>query len=187
MTHSAPRAPRPPRTSPSWALAAAGGLSLLAACATRPLPPGDQQGGLTRAAEQPLRDLSVIRETAPEALQRAARDPYDIAGLTECKGAADEVARLDAALGPDLTPGGKTSGVTVHGLAVDLVGGAVELPYGGVVRTVTGAESRNKALRTAVLAGMVRRGFVKGRMALMSCPSPLVAVAQPAVIPRSSR
>lgn len=146
---------------------------------------------MARAATQPLRDLSVIREAAPEALQRAALTPYDTAELTDCKHARDELARLDAALGPDLAPGGKSAGVSVHGLAVDLVGGALGMPYRGLVRRVTGAETRDQALRTAVLAGMVRRGFVKGRLAMMACPPPADAVAvnsaQPAVIPPSTR
>jgi hypothetical protein len=121
---------------------------------------------------QPFRDLSLVREVAPEVLQRAAAGPYDVARIASCAAAQAEVADLDAALGPDLEPDGKASGLTVQGLAADLLGGAIGLPFRGVVRHLTGAEQRDQALRAAVLAGMVRRGFLKGRMAVTGSALP---------------
>lgn len=135
------------------------------------MPPPSSQPDFGRAIDQPLRDLSVIREQAPEVLQRAAADPYDIATTHDCAGTTAELARLDEALGPDLEPDPKSAGVSVHGLAADLIGGAIGLPFRGVVRWASGAEVRDQALRAAVLAGMVRRGFLKGRLALMNCPA----------------
>jgi hypothetical protein len=76
---------------------------------------------------QPFRDLSLVREVAPEVLQRAAAGPYDVARIASCAAAQAEVADLDAALGPDLEPDGKASGLTVQGLAADLLGGAKRL------------------------------------------------------------
>ena len=121
-----------------------------------------------RSLVQPLRDLSLIREAAPEVLVRAAAAPYSVEGVADCPEALAEIRRLDLALGPDLAPA-KAGGLSVGGLAADLVGGAVGLPFRGVVRTLSGAQAREATLRAAVLAGMVRRGFLKGRLERMGC------------------
>ncbi|MFD3262910.1 hypothetical protein [Phenylobacterium ferrooxidans] len=153
-------------------VAALVGLSLLAGCATQPMARPGSDSDLGRAAVQPLRDLSVIRETAPDVLLRAVVSPYDLAHAGDCPSLQTELRALDDALGPDLTPNGKTAGVTVDGLAADLVAGVVGLPFRGVVRWASGARSREAGLKAAVLAGMVRRGFVKGRQGLLACDVP---------------
>ena len=145
------------------------GLTLLSGCASQPMPSPDARADIGRAVAQPLRDLSLIRETAPEVLQRAAIGPYDLARARDCASLQAELAALDSALGPDLSPGGNTEGVSIGGLAVDLIAGAVGLPFRGAVRWVSGARSREAALKAAVLAGMVRREFLKGRRGLMAC------------------
>jgi len=157
-----------------------GSLALLAGCASEQMPPPDRDAGVERAVSQPIRDLSLIRDVAPPVLQRAAAGPYDAAGLEPCAAAQAEVSELDAALGPDLGSEGKASGLTVEGLAGDLVGGAIGLPFRGVVRHITGAEQRDQALRTAVLSGMVRRAYLKGRMAVAGCALPPPPQVSPA-------
>lgn len=147
-------------------------LLALGACASQPMPAPGHEEGVERAISQPLRDLSLIREVAPDVLLRAAVSPYGAASIKDCGDARAAVAELDAVLGPDLTPNAKSAGFTAEGLAGDLVGGAIGLPFRGVVRMVTGADERDKALRSAILAGMVRRGFLKGRMSAMGCPLP---------------
>lgn len=145
----------------------------LGACASQPMPKPGQEDGMSRAVQQPMRDLSIIRDRAPPALLRAVAQPYDKDEIRTCPQVIHELAELDAALGPDLKPGDKPgSGLSMGGLAADLVGGAVGLPFRGVVRQMTGAEQRDRELRAAVLAGMVRRGFLKGRLAEMSCQAP---------------
>lgn len=144
-------------------------VALLAGCATEPMPPPGEQADVSHSLGQPLRDLSLIREIAPEVLLRAAAAPYSLDGVSDCAGTQAEIQRLDLALGPDLQPAAKSEGVSVSGLAADLVSGAIGLPFRGVVRLMTGAQSREAALRAAVLAGMVRRGFLKGRLERMGC------------------
>ncbi len=164
------------RRIPALSLAA---LVLLGGCASEPMPKPGQDGGVGRAVGQPFRDLSLIRDVAPPVLQRAAIAPYAVDGLTDCPAEQAAVAELDATLGPDLSHDAKTRGFTTDGLAGDLVSGAVGLPFRGVVRVITGAEARDRALREAVLAGMVRRGFVKGRMNAQGCqpPKPVTTAA----------
>nr|QQZ49362.1 hypothetical protein JKL49_20390 [Phenylobacterium glaciei] len=59
-------------------------LILLEGCASQPMPRPDTGAGVGRAVSQPLRDLSLIQETAPEVLQRAAVSPYDLAHAVDC-------------------------------------------------------------------------------------------------------
>jgi hypothetical protein len=152
----------------------------LGACASQPMSKPGQDRGMSRAVEQPIRDLSLIREQAPPVLQHAVATPYDREHETSCASVIHELAELDDALGPDLQPRAKPgNGLSVGGLASDLVGGAIGLPFRGIVRQVTGAEERDRNLRAAVLAGMVRRGFLKGRLAEMTCEPPVVTGSLP--------
>ena len=125
----------PGRTLVAWLLA----LTLLGGCATQPMPRPDSGAGVGRAVAQPLRDLSLIRETAPEVLRRAAVAPYHLTRAQYCPSLRVELNALESALGPDLAPGGRTQGVSIGGLAVDLIAGAVGLPFRGAVRWVSRA------------------------------------------------
>lgn len=154
-------------------------LGALTACASRPMPPPQVGPDVGRSLQAPFRDLSLIREVAPEVLIRAAASPYDLTGIETCEALAAEVASLDAALGPDLKPGSQSGAASAEGLAADLVSGAVGLPFRGVLRRISGAQAREEALRAAVLAGMVRRGFLKGRAGVQGCAL-AVAAASPA-------
>lgn len=165
------------------AMRALGILALLAlgACATQPMARPGEDKGVGRAVQQPIRDLSLIREQAPPALQKAVGAPYDRAAPASCAAVVHEIAELDDALGPDIDISAKDKGgLSATGLAADLVGGAVGLPFRGILRQMTGAEQRDRELRAAVLAGMVRRGFLKGRLAEMTCePANHATGAQP--------
>ena len=59
------------------------------------------------------------------------------------------------------------------------------VPYGGVVRFVTGANKKDKALRQAVLAGYARRGFLRGVELSLKCPT--AAPATPSTPPESAK
>ena len=149
-------------------LLVAGGLAGLCACASTPLPLAADPVGA--AFQQPMRDLSLIRERAPAPLQAAVLAPYAFDGAQDCVGLTAEVAVLDGVLGPDvdaLAGGGKMA----DGLMANLIGGAFRLPYRGVVRAMTGAAHRDRAMKAAILAGMVRRGFLKGRESVVCVPA----------------
>lgn len=148
-------------------LAACAGLLLGACATTRSLPPSSQAERAGAAIEQPFRDLSLLQEVAPEALIRAAAAPYKPA--SDCAALRAEIVELDKVLGPDVDEPQPAAGST---LVADLIGGAIGLPFRGVVRQVTGAAARDRALRAGVLAGMARRGFLKGAASRMACPKP---------------
>jgi hypothetical protein len=141
----------------------------LAACATTPQPhrPPDAVGG---AISQPLRDLSLLRETPVERLRRADAAPYALAPGATCDDVVIEIAGLDAVLGPDIdTPEIKNS--VVGDLASSALRGAVSLPFRGVVRAVSGAEKRDRVARRAAVAGVARRSFLKGVARAKGCAS----------------
>ncbi len=55
---------------------------------------------------------------------------------------------------------------------------ALDLPYRGILRRLTGADKRDRARTAAVLAGMVRRAWLKGLARNANCP--VVAPQPPA-------
>lgn len=165
MTPAGRLARRFPRPAPGRLAVAA--CLLLGACATRSLPPSSQADRAGAAFEQPFRDLSLLQEVAPEALTRAAAAPYRPVG--DCAGLREEIAKLDEVLGPDVDQPHPAAGST---LVADLIGGAIGLPFRGVVRQLSGAAARDRALRAGVLAGMARRGFLKGAASRMGCAKP---------------
>jgi hypothetical protein len=145
------------------ALLVGAGLAI-AGCATRTAPSAAQRSA-SSPFEQPLKDLSLVRDAAPDVLTQAAASPY--LAVFGCAELESELARLDVALGPDIDEAqAKADGSS---LVSDLITGAIGLPYRGVIRKVTGAEARDRAFKAAVLSGMVRRGFLKGSAVRQGC------------------
>jgi len=139
------------------------------------------------ALAQPLRDLSILRPETPEVLQRATIAPYADpptlpSGALDCPTVATEIETLDAALGDDVdvaipqTSLMAEAGMGTSNAIVDAVGDLVELPYRSVIRHLTGAERRDREMRSAVQAGMVRRAFLKG-LSARECSAPQLIVA----------
>jgi hypothetical protein len=149
------------------------GLLVVTGCATTTYsgraPKGDTVGA---AFAQPLRDLSVMREAAPDILTRAAAAPYALDAGAGCASIQHEMAALDSVLGPDLDAAGRPADKSVADageLISGAIGSAVGLPYRGIVRKISGAEQRERVLGKAIFAGMVRRAFLRGAARAASC------------------
>lgn len=112
-----------------------------------------------------MRDLRVLRDPVPEVLQEARRDPYAKPD-GGCAAARAENLRLDAELGPDIDVPRPPERRTQR-LAAETVGSVTALPYRGLIRRVSGAAAQDEARSAAILAGMVRRGYLKGL--LLAC------------------
>lgn len=156
----------------SLAASCVGALALgLAGCATtgeQPAPKRtDAVGG---AVSQPFKDLGVIRPAIPDVLATAASTPYALNEPVDCAVLTGEVASLDTALGPDVNAGAAGERNVAEGLALDAFQGALSLPFRGVIRKLTGADRRDRLQVAAVLAGMVRRGYLKGVIRGAGCP-----------------
>lgn len=138
--------------------------------------------GLGHAATAPLRDLNVERADIPDVLRRAMSDPYSLKGLRRCEAIANEVGRLDAALGPDLDeqppPDHRSRrqrlGSALHGAATSAVKGKAEglLPFRTWIRKLSGAERHDRAMQQAIRSGGIRRGYLKGVGMRMNCAPP---------------
>lgn len=147
---------------------------VLTGCATLPASTGTQAGRLGTAASQPLRDLNLRHEDPAPALASALLAPYAPPTPLDCDGVRRGIGELDGALGPDLDEAAYDA--QGPGMAQELVEGAIRdlvgLPYRGVVRRVTGADARDRIARKALLAGYVRRAWLKGLAVSLHCPVP---------------
>ena len=159
------------------------GLCLaVSACATTTYagrsPDEDRLGN---AMQQPLRDLSWMREDPPEILKQAVIDPYRLAAPPRCEDILSEIAALDALLGPDVDAYelDEDSSPDAGGLAVDAVASFVGLPFRGLFRWISGADQREKVLADAILSGVARRSFLKGAARQAGCPIAPVPAPRP--------
>lgn len=156
---------------------AASALALcLVACSSTP------GSSVESAVSSPLRDLNVVNAPVPPVLQSAREHPYALPALRSCEALATEVLSLDDALGPDLDaapnpdkPGlierggkelGQAGGNALQGAAENLV------PFRGWVRKLSGAERYSRRVASAIAAGSVRRGFLKGLALQQGCSAP---------------
>ena len=123
--------------------------------------------------KQPLNDLNIVKPEIAPVLVRAKAAPYAPAG-GDCHGLDAEIQELDLALGPDFdAPHAKETSLSkrLTDGSFSLARGAVSslIPYRGIVRQVTGAEKRAQDVNDALLAGMVRRGYLKGYGEMLGC------------------
>ena len=151
-----------------------------------PPPPVDQmktsdqmkRESVEGAATAPLRDLNVMRTKIPDILLQTLADPYARPPRNwKCPQLANLIRPLDQALGTDidlLPPGdenlmdrGKS---TALGAAADLASDAI--PFRGWVRRLSGAESHDRLVQSAIIAGNVRRGYLKGLGEARGCMPP---------------
>jgi hypothetical protein len=81
------------------------------------------------------------------------------------------VQELDAVLGPDFdvaTPAERK--LTFGGVAKSVVGSFI--PFRGVIREISGANKHAQDFQDAILAGMMRRAFLKGQGLKLGCKYP---------------
>lgn len=131
---------------------------------------GDNRVG--GAFEQPFQDTGWTRENPPEILIRAAEAPYALPDNQDCRAINDEISALDLVLGPDVDAIDEHEGESstdASGLLSGAIRGLIGLPYRSIVRRFSGAEQRERVLREAILAGMVRRAFLKGVAETAAC------------------
>ena len=141
----------------------------------------DSQGDLQSIVTQPFNDFNLVRTEIPEKLQSLADAPYAAAGPQTCEGIAAEISELDGLLGPDMEVQGGASRQPIVGMASaeKTARGAARsaasswIPFRGFVRELTGAERHSRAVKEAVLAGLLRRAYLKGSRESLRCPIPV--------------
>ncbi len=146
---------------------------MLSACASH------DQARITDAATSPLSDLNLIRTKIPPALLDARKQPYAIPTEATCEDLAARVRELDAVLGPDFDAAANASDPTLaeqgadeaRNMAIGALRSTSEsiVPFRGWVRKLTGAERHSQEVAAAIVAGTVRRAFIKGLMVSKPC------------------
>ena len=128
-----------------------------------------------QAMIQPLTDLNITRAEIPPPLKSAAAAPYHRVETESCSAIAAEVRRLDATLGEDLDSADEGDEAAI---GAKLAAGALRslttgwIPFRGIVRRITGAEAHANDVRKAILAGAVRRAYLKGYGERLGCTTP---------------
>jgi hypothetical protein len=144
-------------------------------------------------ATSPLRDLNVVHAKIPKVLADARQRPYADPADTSCESLSADVKALDEVLGPDIdvpssnaNPSLLERGTTAAGNeAVGAMKGAAEdvVPFRHWVRQLSGAERYSKKVAAAIIAGTVRRSFLKGIGVAHGCTWPPNASQAPSEEP----
>lgn len=129
------------------------------------------------AVKAPLRDVNVLRTKIPEVLLLAMADPYARPRRLSCRDVTALLLPLEDALGPDLDqppPEGDSLSEQGREGALGMMAGAASdmIPFRSWVRKLTGAERHDRLVQQAIMAGMVRRGYLKGLGESKGCKPP---------------
>lgn len=145
------------------------------------------QDGFSEAALSPLEDINLKRAPIPEQFKQI-RNPYNVDAETTCDKIAKEVTVLDGLLGRDwdVPPPDKkgvsdraADGASTAFLDAVSSGASGIIPYRGLVRTVTGANSHATKVRKAYERGSHRRTFLKGIGLIKGCNYPAAPLPLP--------
>jgi hypothetical protein len=138
-------------------------------------------------ASTPLSDLNLKKDEVPPILLAAREATYDLGGLRTCRAIGAEIVQLDAVLGPDIDVANDKTRDEKRGNAVGNVAKSVLtsfIPFGGVIREVSGAASRERQWQVTLYAGASRRAFLKGYGQARGCryPARAATAAQAAAL-----
>ena len=137
---------------------------------TEPAPPAPTrfEPGLVT----PLHDLNLMRVEIPPVLLAARLAPFARPDDLSCAALAVHILELDAVLGvePDTAQAPPDDALIERGadLAVDAVEGLLQgalagvIPFRRWVRMLTGAERHAREVAAAIVAGSLRRAYLKG-------------------------
>jgi hypothetical protein len=147
-------------------------MGLLAGPAAAQEKPIDKIGNtVENIAEKPLRDLNLMKDEIPPKLLSVMERPYSLDGMRTCRQFNAEIGQLTAVLGPDVDAvkpkKGETAAETMLGAAESVAGGII--PGSGLIRKLSGAEKAAEKAKAAVLAGSLRRAYLKGTARAKGC------------------
>jgi hypothetical protein len=136
-------------------------------------------------AKSPLKDVGVVKDKIPPVLLDARASAYALPSPLTCETIFAAVDALDAVLAPDLD---NPETQVKSGMSATEIGETVVhslTPLRSWVRKLSGAEKNDNEVRQAVLAGSVRRGYLKGLGLQRDCKPPAapLGVTLPASTP----
>jgi hypothetical protein len=136
--------------------------------------------GLPDAALSPLEDLNLRRQEIPPELA-GLKSPYDLPPGLTCEQVAAQLATLDRALGPDWDTPNPDARLRTEVLAdsaaeatLDVLASEARgfIPFRGLIRKATGAETHEKKYNKAFKIGAQQRTYLKGYGLARGCPLP---------------
>jgi hypothetical protein len=143
-------------------------------------PVTEREPSMGDAVATPASDLNLKKDAIPPLLLAAQERPYNLAGLRRCTDLSAAITELDAVLGPDIDlPVDPKTGLTAGRVAQAAVGSFI--PFRGLIRELSGANSQERKIQVAVQAGFARRAYLKGVGEARGCRYPARA-AGPAEI-----
>jgi len=124
-------------------------------------PVTDRSPSMGDAAATPVSDLNLRKGEIPPLLISAQERPYHLGGLERCNQIAGAIRDLDQLLGDDLDlPQEDGQRVTAGRVAQAAVGSFI--PFRGLIREVSGANTHEGRLQAANDGGKARRALPKG-------------------------
>lgn len=134
-------------------------------------PVTDRGPSMGDAAATPVSDLNLKKGEIPQLLISAQERPYHLGGLERCNQIAGAIRELDQLLGDDLDlPQEDGQRVTAGRVAQAAVGSFI--PFRGLIREVSGANTHERRMQAAIVAGIARRAFLKGYGQARGCRYP---------------
>lgn len=136
--------------------------------------------GFAGAASAPLDDFNLRRREIPQLLA-SMKAPYGPPGEMTCESIALDVIELDGVLGADWDSGAPDERLNSEVLADEASNAALNavrnvstgwIPFRGLVRQATGAESHEKKYNQAFKIGAQRRAYLKGYGQALGCTLP---------------
>ena len=126
----------------------------------------------TTVAKSPLKDVGLVKDKIPQVLIDARTATYALPSPLTCKTIFDAVDALNAELAPDLdNPSTQIkTGMSATEIGETVVHGLT--PLRSWVRKLSGAEKNDNAVQAAILAGSIRRGYLKGVSLGLHCQPP---------------
>jgi hypothetical protein len=140
----------------------------------------DAKAELKGVLTQPFDDFNLTRAEIPEGLIPIRNNPYGLRANVTCAQLTEEIVYIDGLVGADLEPVPQGEGddslltrenTTTAARNVARSAASSWIPFRGLVRELTGAEAHARAFKEAVLAGMVRRAYLKGLREARRCPA----------------
>lgn len=141
--------------------------------AEKPVSDMDKIGNAAESVvEKPLRDLNLMKDKIPPELQAILAKPYSLAGLKTCSQYSTAINKLTNVLGPDVDSGmaekkGENPGEFALSIGQSVAGSLI--PGSGIIRKISGADTAQKKAAAAVLAGQLRRAYLKGTARAKHC------------------
>ena len=143
-------------------------------------------------AKSPLKDVGVVKDKIPQVLIDARTATYALPSPLTCKTIFEAIDALNAELAPDLdNPSTQIkSGMSATEIGETVVHGLT--PLRSWVRKLSGAEKNANEVQAAIMAGAIRRGYLKGVGLERGCQPPAAplgvtlpeAAAKPAAKPK---